>query len=314
MKLEVVSFGDVVADINIAIPHLPVQANEHQTAHDMFVGPGGSCNFMIAGAQLGLTMHALGSIGDDIYGRQLISVLKRQRVDVSALHMVEGMRTTSVVVIIDEAGEHVFIGVLGAKGPETLPPSWREIISWTHAFFTSGWTHRLMWPQVVLDALHTARVNDVPVFFDVSPEVPSIDPDWLAEVLHRTTVLLLTQEEAEQMTGMGQAEEAGRALLARGPEMVVVKLGPGGCNIITATESVVCQAFPVKVRDTTGAGDAFDAACVYAHLVGYGLKEMGTFANAVGAAKVQKLGAGVNVPTADEVRAILQRFDVPVDF
>jgi len=35
---------------------------------------------------------------------------------------------------------------------------------------------------------------------------------------------------------------------------------------------------------------------------------VGQFANAMGAAKAQKLGGGRNVPTADQVRAVLKQF------
>jgi sugar/nucleoside kinase (ribokinase family) len=39
---------------------------------------------------------------------------------------------------------------------------------------------------------------------------------------------------------------------------------------------------------------------------------MGAMANAVGAAKVQKLGTGRNMPTLPEVHAVLERFSADV--
>ena len=56
--------------------------------------------------------------------------------------------------------------------------------------------------------------------------------------------------------------------------------------------------------------DSLDAAVIYAWLRKMPLAKMGTLANAVGAAKVLKLGTGRNVPTRAEVRAILKRFGV----
>jgi sugar/nucleoside kinase (ribokinase family) len=52
------------------------------------------------------------------------------------------------------------------------------------------------------------------------------------------------------------------------------------------------------VRDTAAAGDSFDAAFIYAYLRGWPLSDIAAFANAMGAAKVQKLGSGSSVPTA----------------
>jgi len=68
------------------------------------------------------------------------------------------------------------------------------------------------------------------------------------------------------------------------------------------------------VRDTSAAGDSFDAAFIYAYLRGWSLADVAAFANAVGAAKVQKIGSGTQVPTADEVRAVLKKYGVPLDF
>jgi len=39
------------------------------------------------------------------------------------------------------------------------------------------------------------------------------------------------------------------------------------------------------------------------------LQELGSLANAAGAAKVRKLGTGQNMPTVTEIREILERFE-----
>ena len=53
---------------------------------------------------------------------------------------------------------------------------------------------------------------------------------------------------------------AARALLARGPKMVVVTLGAEGAVGMTASAEVRVPAPAVRVVDTIGAGDAFGAA------------------------------------------------------
>jgi sugar/nucleoside kinase (ribokinase family) len=62
----------------------------------------------------------------------------------------------------------------------------------------------------------------------------------------------------------------------------------------------------VDVRDTNGAGDSFAAAFIYGYLQGWPPEEIGAFANAMGAAKVQKFGAGRNVPTLDEIEKVFR--------
>ena len=50
------------------------------------------------------------------------------------------------------------------------------------------------------------------------------------------------------------------------------------------------------------------AGIIFGHLNGLSLANLGVLANAIGAAKVQKRGTGLNVPTRAEVQAVLVRF------
>ena len=314
MKLDVVAIGDVVADVIIAIPRLPVRPEEHQMVRHMFVEAGGMCNFLIAAARLGLRAGAVDFMGDDHYGCQVRDILVREGVDISGIHVVEGGRTTLALVLVDDAGQHVFLGVMGNEGPPVFQQRWREMIESAEAVFTSGYSLRQLPPELMLQALRIAEAGGKPLFFDPSPDIPFVASQLVAEVLGKTTVLLLTLDEAEQLVGTRLAEEAVRLLLNRGPRMVILKLGGEGCLVATAEEVWRFPGLPVPMRDTTGAGDAFDAACVYGYLKGFSPPQMGAFANAVGAAKVMKLGAGSNVPTKEEVLAVLREHEVDVPF
>jgi len=48
----VISIGDLVADLVVTIPRLPVEANAHQLARHVRLEPGGAGNFLIAGRRL----------------------------------------------------------------------------------------------------------------------------------------------------------------------------------------------------------------------------------------------------------------------
>jgi len=47
---------------------------------------------------------------------------------------------------------------------------------------------------------------------------------------------------------------------------------------------------------------------IFGWLNGFDLPELGTLANAAGAAKVRKLGTGHNVPTKAEIQQVLAEF------
>lgn len=315
MKRTVVTIADVIVDLNIVIPRLPVQADDYQLGSEIFIVPGGtSGNFIIAGQRLGLQMQPIGPVGDDTYGRELVRALKREGIDLSLLHIESDTATTVAVVLIDDSGEHAFLGFVGAKGPAELPDEWRRAIADAGAVFTAAYAFSEMHPHVILDGLATASQARVPLFFDAGPDAPKMSTELVRQIMRHTRVFFATEGEITAMAGTDKYKKAARLFLSQGPEMVVVKRGPAGCHIFAQAGDVNCPGFPVEMRDTTGAGDSFAAAFVYAFLAGYDIRQMGTLANAMGAAKVQKLGAGVNVPTADEVRAILERFNVDLPF
>ena len=110
----------------------------------------------------------------------------------------------------------------------------------------------------------------------------------------------MNEDEARMVTGTADARQTAAAVLARGVKTVVLKLGPRGCAIYTGGCEILCPAFEVAVKDTTGAGDCFVAGFLAAHLRCASLAEAGLFANAVGAFSVQCVGASKGLRTYDE--------------
>jgi len=98
-----------------------------------------------------------------------------------------------------------------------------------------------------------------------------------------------------------------------GPTTVVVKRGPGGCVVYQHEQTeppAELPGYPVPVADTSAAGDSFDAAFMVGAVWGWPVVHCATLANVMGAAKVQKLGGGRNVPTLAEVQAVITQFSV----
>jgi sugar/nucleoside kinase (ribokinase family) len=82
--------------------------------------------------------------------------------------------------------------------------------------------------------------------------------DELLETLKKVRILLINEEEARELTGESLTHKAARAILALGPETVVVKMGEHGAFLLSRSEYFICPAFPLEtVVDPTGAGDTF---------------------------------------------------------
>jgi sugar/nucleoside kinase (ribokinase family) len=312
---SVISLGDLAADLMVRIPRFPIEADAHQVTEPIHLEPGGAGNFLIAGARLGMNMLALGTIGDDFFGQAALEILRAQGVQTESVIQQAGTSTTTVVVLVDPGGSHVFLGSYGA-GPEIQTPTrWREAVRGAQACFASGYTFReARIARAALGTMEEARERGLQVFFDPGPQMKDAEPDQVERALAASHVLLLTEEEIPFMTGGETGLEAARALAAARSLTLCVKQGDRGALLLSPEGESAHQGFSVPVRDTTAAGDSFDAAFIYGSLQGWSPIDRLRFANAMGAAKVQKIGSGRAVPTRAEIEAVLAAHNVHLDF
>lgn len=302
----IVSLGDLVVDVNVTVESFPILHEGHQLVKNIQFEPGGAGNFLIAGSHLGSQMIALGVIGQDLYGAELISVFKTEGINTEGIIRQEDGSTTLVFVLADGQGKHVFLGHVG-EGPEVVcEDSWRSAIQTADAVHTYGYTlqeARLV--NAFLEGMAYARECHKPVYFDPGPHVSNVPWALRQQALERCTAVVLTAEEIPLVVPGGNSLEDAAGLLSEQIGLVVVKRGPDGCIAFTREGTVAHAGFPVTQVDSTGAGDSFAAALIISQVQEYSLAESLAVANAMGAAKVRKIGSGRQVPTLEEVRAVL---------
>lgn len=303
----IIVFGDLLVDLSLRLEHFPLQAGEMQKSPFVELGPGGAGNVAIACRRFGLEVTCLGEIGDDEFGEIVRRGLAAEGIDVRQLAVTSGARTPLAGVLVDEAGEPAYIGFPGTLGLGRLLSSWGPAIESAQGVFTDGWAEHAGAARMRVDLLQRAGAQGVPTFFDPGPGNPALDNSWHREAIGATQVLLLNGEEARRLTGIESHRDSLDALGQMGPELVIVKLGANGCLARRGDEMAVLPAVPVPLVDATGAGDSLAGAVIYAWLRGLDLTSLVRLANAAGAAKVQKRGTGRNVPTLDEIRAVLKR-------
>jgi sugar/nucleoside kinase (ribokinase family) len=221
----IVAIGDLVADFIVAGAALPVQAGRHQEVQDIYLEPGGGANILIAGARLDYPMKAIGVLGDDSWGHQVADLIRAEGIDLAGVRY-EG-DTTRVLVLVSEAGEHVFLGKRGHSSVVDLTPADVKTITRAGALYCAGYT--LNEPglvQAALEAMRLARQAGVPVYFDPGPQIARTPPNLRHSVLPLIDTLLITEDEIPLFTPHSLSE-----LMKQGPSMVVVKRGPIGCLV-----------------------------------------------------------------------------------
>jgi sugar/nucleoside kinase (ribokinase family) len=230
-------------------------------------------------------------------------------VDIHRVHRQRNGTTTTVFVLVDDHGTHTFLGQFGNGEKLTLSGEWKQIIQQVDAIQFWGYTlkeNRIS--EAMLELMEFAHQNQRLVCLDPGPWMADISSERWQKFLAQCNILLLSDMEIPSFAGEAGKWQSARNLLSHGPQVICVKRGEHGCAILTIDDTCEHPGFPVPVRDTTAAGDAFAAGFLYAYLNQWPLRQMALFANAVGAAKVQKLGSGRQVPTADEIRHILKHY------
>lgn len=305
---NILVYGDLVSDMVMRVDRLPVEANRVQDIHGIEIEPGGAGNSLIVAARLGARAIAFGTIGEDVSGQQVFAALQAEGVDVRAVQRGAGSVNMTVLVMVDAAGEHVFLVHRGHGETLRIDVPERALIAGSDAYLVPGYAlHEPRVGPVALDALRIAVDAGVPVVSDLGPIVGDRSLRAAALAVNAVSrMAVLTEEEALTFTGASTAHDAARWLQAHGARDVVLKRGPAGCVCYVGADApAVLDGISVTARDTSGAGDAFVAGLLVDWLAHRDLLRAARFANAVGAAKVQKIGTGRQMPTRAEIEALI---------
>lgn len=138
------------------------------------------------------------------------------------------------------------------------------------------------------------------IFLNPSP----MDEKLLRCDLEKISWFLLNEVEAEQLTGTKDEEEIRIELRKRYPgAKFVLTLGKEGACYFDAEESVFQESFPVKVVDTTAAGDTFTGYFIAELLKGGTKEEALRIASRAASIAVSRKGASTSIPYRKELDA-----------
>jgi 5-dehydro-2-deoxygluconokinase len=132
---------------------------------------------------------------------------------------------------------------------------------------------------------------------------------WSREAIALATVVVGNLDECEVVTGSRDPQRITAELLAAGPQLVVVKLGPDGALAASPFGQVRVASVPVRVVNGLGAGDAFGGALCHGLLAGWDLAPAVRFASAAGAIVASRIACADAMPTVAEVQEVLDALD-----
>ena len=311
MTQKIVAVGDLTFDLIMPIK-FPIEVNLSIEVPWHGAEPGGSANFLIMGQRLGGQMRVVGTLGDDMYGREGTHILSEEGVETAGIIVQPGSRTTVVLVLMEpDTGRFTYVWHGGKGQTVEIGIEGKRVIDSADALFLQGYTLCETHLTSLVDyVLNSDRI----LWFDVGPAIAMVPQNRRTRVLQRAHYVLSTEHELSEITEGLTGQAAYDYLFNAGTRMLVIKRGAEGCRVVTQDSQFDVPAFPVMERDLVGAGDAFNAAFIYATLLGMAPRQAAILANATGGAKVQKLSTGRNMPTRAEIETVLKDNKIILNF
>ncbi|HEX3748577.1 MAG TPA: PfkB family carbohydrate kinase [Bryobacteraceae bacterium] len=268
-------------------------------------------NFSAQLTRLGHCVSFVSAVGDDERGLRALAQANALGLSTRFVHTVKDHPTGIVTVTVDEGGQPTYVIHRPAaydfatlddgdfRALATPPPDW--VAFGTLNSMHAGARHLL---RTIVDRFPRARR-----FYDINLRRDSYTAELVASLCELAQAVKLNEDEVGMLGGMlGTAGETlesfCRGYAARfGWQAVCVTRGSEGCALLLGEEYVELAGYRVAVADTVGAGDAFAAALVHGIHAGWPAREVGDFANRLGALVAGRRG-GVPPWTLKELEAL----------
>ena len=288
---------------------------------------GSSANIAYGCSKLGLSSAMLTRVGNEHMGRFVRNELESVGVDTS--HVITDKERLTGLVVLGIQDKETFPLIFYRKDcadmaiseedftKEFIASSRALLITGTH--FSSDKTY-----QTSMKAIEYAKESDTQVIIDIdyrpvlwgltelgdgeSRFVASNDVSLhLQTILPYCDVIVGTEEEIHIAGGSEDTITALSKIRELSNSIIVLKLGPLGCTVITSNipnsinDFNVVKGNPVDILNVLGAGDAFMSGFLRGYLRGESLEKSANYANASGALVVSRHGCAPAIPGENEL-------------
>ncbi len=294
---DVIGLGVATLDLLARVDHFPC-GEEIQRAEDMAIQGGGPvATAIVALARLGARTAMFDAVGDDWRGDLIRAEFEREGVSTQHLRRCAGRTSATACVMVRKSDGARSIVYLPGSTPELqvadLP---RPAIESARAIHVNG-RHA----AACLQACQWARQAGALVSFDGG--AGRYRPEMRA-LVSLADVCIVAREFAERYTSASDLQTAAARLLGEGPRLVVITDGVNGSWVFPP--GLHQPAYPLAIAvDTTGCGDAYHGAFLFALLQDMRPQEAAAFASAAAALNARNLGGRVGLPSRHEVEAFL---------
>lgn len=277
-----------------------------------------------------LPVSVIGKIGDDEYGRFIVSQMSYYGIDCSRISVSSQLPTSFSDVMSQASGERTFFHARGSNtdfSPEDI-----NLGSITSCILHIGYILLLEafdkedpeYGTVMARFLHDAQAKGIKTSVDV---VSDSTPDYRSKVLPALkycNYVIVNEIESSMLSGLDPYTESGDINIENikqtmiymaecgVKEKVIVHCKKAGfCYDVASGNFTVSPSLKIPEEDikgSVGAGDAFAAGCLYGIYNNYDDKHILEFAAAAAACNLFAENSVDGMRSADEIEAISKKY------
>lgn len=308
IEFDCIGFGMNAVDYLSILDPYPHLDEKVDVVESSIQGGGPVPTAMVTLAKLGAKVAYIGRVGDDTEGKFVKDQLEKEGVNTDYLIIDKKSKTAKAFIWVDKKTGKRTVALDKTRLKETKISELKFLNSISTRFLHIDARE----PKVNIFLAKWAKKLGGKVSLDVGSLRFGVE-----SVFHWVDHLIVSKRFACGITKSPDPFSACKELLRKGFETVVVTIGEDGCicgsprRLDTGRRKdniFHSPGFPVKVVDTTGAGDVFHGAFIYGLLKKWNLRKTAKFANACAAMKCRKLGGRTGIPNLAEAKNFIRRF------
>lgn len=275
---------------------------------------GDTSNCAIAAARQGARVGYVTQVGADPFGRSLIDLWQKEKIDIETVREIEGAQTGIYFVTHGKEG-HEFSYFRANSAASQMKPTDIPIKALQQAkiLHVSGISQAISScaTDAIFAAIEIVQAAGGLVSYDSNLRLKLWPLERARAVIHagmaQCDIALPGMDDAMLLTGLEKPDDIVDFYLGLGAGVVALTLGKGGALVSNDSERVLVEGKLVDAIDATGAGDTFDGSFLARIAAGDTPFEAARYANAAAALSTMGYGAVSPMPHKEQVEAFLQQ-------
>ncbi|MCI6001828.1 MAG: PfkB family carbohydrate kinase [Tenericutes bacterium] len=296
---KILCLGHASYDITIPMDKYPTENIKYRVLNRIECGGGPASNAAYLLGKWGMNTYFSGVLGNDIYGKRIKKEFENVGVDTRYIELSKKYKTTNSFIIVNKKNASRTIFAYRDKSMKMENTNIR--IKPDYALFDG---------------------ED----FEIATKVIRNNPGCITildagrakystiKLGKMVNYLVASKNFAEDFTGVkinykdyNSLVKVYNLLEKDFTANIVITLESHGCLYKIDGKVKIMPGYKVKAIDTTGAGDIFHGAFVYALVKGYSYEDILRIANITGALSTTKIGGRYSIPDINEVLSIYEK-------